>query len=95
MGFDADIVEDGQEAIAAHKEKKYDLIFMDMQMPVMDGVEATQAIRKFDKNVNIVGLTANAFSSDKQTCLDAGMNKFLTKPITAPILQKTIDEFEI
>lgn len=59
----------------------FDLVFMDMQMPIMDGLTATRAIRESGASLPIVGLTANAFTSDREACLAAGMNDFVTKPI--------------
>ena len=80
---------DGQETVNKCKAKKYDLIFMDIQMPVMDGLEASAIIRK-SENINqetcIIALTASALREDKHNALDAGMNGFLTKPFTPATL---------
>ncbi len=83
MGQTADLANDGQEALNRVREDSYDVIFMDMQMPVMDGVEATGAIRKLDLAMQpyIIALTANAFQSDREACLQAGMDDFLSKPV--------------
>lgn len=71
----------GEQAVNAVRNNHYDIILMDMRMPVMDGVEATQIIRnEISKNIPIIALTANAVVGEKQKCLDAGMNDFLIKP---------------
>lgn len=75
------IVENGKLAVEACLNTNYDLIFMDMQMPVMDGVEAITQIRALDIKTPIVSLTANAMKSDVDKCFNAGANEFLTKPI--------------
>ncbi len=85
--------ENGHEAVAAVKKKHFDLIFMDCQMPVMDGFEATAKIRALEdqqviKNMPIVAFTANAMKSDEAKCLSAGMNDFITKPINQENLEK-------
>ena len=71
----------GAEAVAKAKSQTFDIIFMDMRMPVMNGLEATYSIRKFDQATPIVALTANAFDSDKDNALAAGCNYFMTKPL--------------
>ncbi|NIJ55457.1 response regulator [Dyadobacter arcticus] len=82
LGYQPDVVKDGQEALEAANLKKYDLILMDMQMPVMDGLEATRLIRKTVVNQPIIiALTANAMEGTQQQCLDAGMNDYISKPI--------------
>ncbi|TDE17332.1 response regulator [Dyadobacter psychrotolerans] len=82
LGYQPDIVSDGQQALDAIGKKEYDLILMDMQMPVLDGLEATSAIRKNKgKQPVIIALTANALSGTEQQCLDAGMNDYIAKPI--------------
>lgn len=83
-GYHADIVCNGEEAVAAVRDKHYDLVLMDMQMPLMDGISATAAIRALDgpqRNVPVIALTANALVGQREICLTAGMNGFLTKPI--------------
>ncbi|RMH60645.1 MAG: hybrid sensor histidine kinase/response regulator [Calditrichaeota bacterium] len=79
------VVDNGQDAVHAYRQDKHDLIFMDIQMPVMDGIEATHKIREYEKSrhlasVPIVALTANAMEEDRQQCLRAGMNAYLQKP---------------
>lgn len=84
-GYNCDIANNGQEAVSAYKQNDYDLIFMDCQMPVMDGYQATGEIRKLEqtngKCTPIVALTANAMDSDFKVCLDAGMTDYLAKPL--------------
>jgi signal transduction histidine kinase/DNA-binding NarL/FixJ family response regulator len=85
IGHEVEIAENGQIAIDMANAKRFDLILMDMQMPVMGGIEATKAIRAgsgSSRSAPIIGLTANAFASDRQACLDAGMDGFLPKPVT-------------
>jgi CheY-like chemotaxis protein/signal transduction histidine kinase len=77
------VVENGQEALDAVKEQKYDLILMDMQMPVMNGFEATRKIRELEnyKDTPIIALTAFAMKGDREKCLDAGATDYIPKPI--------------
>ena len=83
LGYRADLANNGLEAVQVFQEKIYDLIFMDMQMPEMDGLTATKLIRQSPENsqVRIVAMTANARPEDRQACLDAGMDDFISKPI--------------
>lgn len=84
LGYTVDLAENGLEAVEAVMKKRYALILMDMQMPEMDGLEATRKIRSLEginAGIPIVALTANAMQSDFNACTDAGMNDFLTKPI--------------
>ena len=90
FGCRVDVAADGSEAVSAVRSFPYDLVVMDCQMPEMDGLEATQEIRKLPppmSQVPIVALTANAFREDKERCLGAGMNDFLSKPLTLESLQ--------
>ncbi|HNC67732.1 MAG TPA: response regulator, partial [Thauera aminoaromatica] len=83
LGHPVDSAEDGVQAVALAAETAYDLILMDVQMPHMDGLEATRRIRALPQHARttIIPITANAFDSDRQACLDAGMNDFVSKPI--------------
>ncbi|NNV57776.1 hybrid sensor histidine kinase/response regulator [Limnovirga soli] len=81
-GYTVDIAETGVQAVTKAKETDYDIIFMDIQMPEMDGFEATGLIRKeLPKQPFIVAMTANAMQGDKEKCLQAGMNDYISKPI--------------
>ena len=85
LGFTADWAANGAEALAAIEQASYDLVFMDCQMPVMDGFQATREIRKIEsrtgKRVPIVALTANAMAGDREACLAAGMDDYIAKPV--------------
>lgn len=95
LNLNIDFAENGQEAINKFLHVKYDMILMDCMMPVVDGYQASQEIRKIEKENNlpktpIIALTANATSDDKQKCLDAGMNDFVTKPIKREVIEEKI-----
>ncbi|MBJ7899037.1 MAG: response regulator [Cyanobacteria bacterium RI_101] len=91
-GFVVDLAENGQIALERVETQKYDLVLMDMQMPVMDGVDATLALRQSPRfqSLPIVAMTANVMAADRQRCLDAGMNAHLAKPIEPEELWKTL-----
>ncbi|HIC10542.1 MAG TPA: response regulator, partial [Campylobacterales bacterium] len=91
-GIEVDIVENGEEAIEKVKEKDYNLVFMDINMPVMGGVEATKKIREFS-NIPIVALTANAIVGDRERFLNAGMDNYLTKPIDVKKLKDILIQY--
>jgi PAS domain S-box-containing protein len=86
VGLKVDLADNGAMAVERVGGTGYDLILMDMQMPVMDGVEATMAIRQRGCSVPIVAMTANAFGEDRQRCLDVGMNDHLPKPVDPAML---------
>jgi PAS domain S-box-containing protein len=94
-GLQVDIAADGIEAVAQAAAEDYDLILMDMQMPRMNGLEATQAIRALPRHANtpILAMTANVFAEDKARCLDAGMDDFIAKPIEPGVLFMTLLEW--
>jgi two-component system sensor histidine kinase/response regulator len=97
LGYEADIADNGQEAIDRVQSADYGMIFMDMQMPVMDGLEATRRIRQLPGpagRVPIFAMTANAMQQDMDLCLQSGMNGFLTKPISLDKL-KTVLQTEL
>ena len=74
-------VQNGAEAVNKVREEEFDLVLMDMKMPVMGGLEATRKIREFNNRIPIIALTANAFDADRISALDAGCNEFLAKPL--------------
>ena len=95
MGHNVDIATDGTTALYAMHKHHYDIVFMDLNMPKTDGIEATQQWRKLEprqSHLPIVALTAKATSEDRQRCLDAGMDDFLTKPVTAQQLAEMLDK---
>ena len=87
-GFVVEIANNGQEAVNMANKSQYDIVLMDMQMPIMDGLEATKTIRqKFSNNaLPILAMTANASDADRYKCLEAGMNAHITKPIDPNLL---------
>lgn len=93
IGCNVDVAANGIEALKALQLFTYDLIFMDCQMPEMDGYEATRRIRKLPKPISeipIVALTANAFKEDQTKCIEAGMNDFVTKPVESSTLESKL-----
>jgi signal transduction histidine kinase/CheY-like chemotaxis protein len=88
MGYEPDIVGDGLRAIEALEKTDYDVVLMDVQMPELDGLEATRRIRARwpDRPVHIIAMTANAMAGDRHACLAAGMNDYVSKPIRPPEL---------
>jgi signal transduction histidine kinase/DNA-binding response OmpR family regulator len=85
--------ENGRIALDMAGKQHYDLILMDMQMPEMDGLTATRAIRSFDTAVPIIAMTANAFREDAEACLAAGMNAHISKPLDNDIFIRTLTEY--
>ena len=83
-------VENGKEAVKAVEQGDYDLVLMDIAMPVMNGLEATEEIRKFNKEIPIIAITAKAFAFDKAKVLEAGCNDLITKPVLAQVLISAI-----
>jgi CheY-like chemotaxis protein len=96
LGYQVDVVANGQEAVEASRRISYQLIFMDCRMPVMDGFEATRRIRQQERNQRstpIVALTASAFEGERTLCLDAGMDDYLSKPFKIDDLHEKLERW--
>lgn len=83
----------GKEAVEMANANQYDLVLMDIKMPIMDGLEATKLIKEAHPELPIIALTANAFDSDRQLAFDAGCNDFLSKPVSSDLCLKTIAKY--
>lgn len=99
LGMNCDVASNGQEAVDMHLRHSYDLILMDMHMPVTDGLEATRLIREFEqqqgvKPVYIVALTANTIADKQDSCLDAGMNDIFEKPLRGAKLSELVSRLK-
>lgn len=97
LGFDVSTAQNGQEALDQFKKSElytFDYIFMDIMMPIKNGLEATREIRvlprRYAKSVHILAMSANAFESDIQECIKAGMDGHIAKPITMELLKEKL-----
>lgn len=98
IGFNSHVVSNGKEAVDAAKSGQYALILMDCQMPEMDGYTATQAIREYEKeaedgHIPIIAMTAHAMGGDRERCLSAGMDDYLSKPVDPEMLRKVLTQW--
>lgn len=98
LGFNADIADDGLKAISILSQKNYDLVLMDIQMPEMNGIDATSRIRfpnseVLNHTVPIIAMTASAMKGDREKCLEAGMNDYLAKPLTMDRLSEALERW--
>jgi CheY-like chemotaxis protein len=97
QGYSVDIVENGLKLFEVMEKSKYDVILMDVQMPVMDGLEATSIIREIEKetggHIPIIGITAYSMKADRDRCLEAGMDDYLAKPFSKEEFYKKIERF--
>ncbi|MCB2146882.1 MAG: response regulator [Deltaproteobacteria bacterium] len=97
MGYRVDVAANGRDAVDALKQVRYDLVLMDQQMPEMDGLEATRVIRASaevtNRRVPIIAMTANALKGDRERCLKAGMDDYLSKPVKPAQLKNKLDQW--
>ena len=97
QGHSVIVVNNGKEAYEQLEQEPYDLVFMDVQMPIMDGFTSTQKIREREKgtgkHITIIAMTAHAMKGDKEQCLESGMDGYISKPIQADKLADIIEEF--
>ena len=96
LGCAAEVAANGIEVLGSFRRQAYDVILMDCQMPEMDGYEATRQLRQIERDegrpaVWIVAMTANAMQGDREACLEAGMNDYLTKPVRLPELVSVLN----
>ncbi|KAI8818316.1 sensor histidine kinase/response regulator Fos-1/TcsA [Fimicolochytrium jonesii] len=93
LGYDnVDIAIDGSDCLDKYKRKHYDLILMDVQMPIMDGIETTRAIRQLQSDISIIAMTANALKGDDDVCISAGMDDYMSKPLDMRLLATKLEE---
>lgn len=91
LGYDCSEAINGKEAVAMQKSSSFDYIFMDLDMPIMSGIEATEIIRASkNKQIEIIAVTANVSSETRENCRKAGMNGYLEKPITTSIVKEQL-----
>jgi len=96
LGYSVDLAIDGQQAVEMCNLKTYDLILMDCQMPIMDGYEATDQIKKTSKlnrNTTVIAMTAHAMEGDREKCLEAGMDDYISKPVTLAVLEEKLRRY--
>ncbi|MHB8119389.1 MAG: PAS domain-containing hybrid sensor histidine kinase/response regulator [Methanothrix sp.] len=91
IGYQADVAANGIEVLQALERQPYDVVLMDVQMPEMDGFEATRRIRSLGLKICIIAMTAHALNGDKESCLDVGMDEYVSKPIRMEELQKVLE----
>ena len=100
LGYSVTIARNGREAIDALSKENFGIVFMDVQMPIMDGHEATRSIRESQRKgkmpqVPIIGLTASAMADDREKCLASGMDDYLSKPVNSERLREWIDRYVV
>jgi signal transduction histidine kinase/CheY-like chemotaxis protein len=100
MGYEVDLAQDGRQALERLAAVRYDAVLMDCQMPQMDGYQATRHIRDpasavLDHDVPVIAMTANAFAEDRERCLEAGMNDFLSKPVDRSTLEQVLQKWRV
>jgi two-component system, sensor histidine kinase and response regulator len=96
MGHSVSVADNGQAVLAALEKEQFDVVLMDIEMPLMDGLQATEIIRKQEKvtgeHIPIIAITAFAMKGDKERCLQAGMDAYLSKPINKEELFATLEQ---
>ena len=100
IGYEVDLAEDGRQALDRLATVRYDAVLMDCQMPEMDGYLATRHIRNpssavLDHDVPVIAMTANAFADDRERCIAAGMNDFLSKPVDRTTLMEMLEKWRV
>jgi CheY-like chemotaxis protein len=96
LGYKPVLVENGMLAVEEARQKEYDIILMDMQMPEMDGLQATRFIREnLEYQPTIIALTANTMAGDQEECLNAGMNDYISKPVRLEELTKKLEKWSL
>lgn len=96
LGYEVDLASNGLEALAALRQGPHDLILMDWEMPIMDGLEATAAIRELPeplRRIPIIAVTAHAIEGDRETCLSGGMDDYLSKPVNVDLLRRALERW--
>lgn len=93
MGIEVDLAENGEKAVKMAQSRSYDLILMDLQMPVMDGLEATREIRRVGISSPIVAMTAGVMKGDRERCLEAGMDDYMSKPVKQETLREILAKY--
>ncbi|HAS60627.1 MAG TPA: hybrid sensor histidine kinase/response regulator, partial [Algoriphagus sp.] len=95
LGFQYEVARNGEEAVEKVKEQDFDIVLMDVQMPIMNGLEATDEIRKLPKkrDLVIIGLSANVFDEDQMKAIESGMDDYLTKPIRLAVLAERLEHY--
>jgi len=93
LGHRCDIANNGEVALSRMAQSRYDVVLMDIQMPIMDGLTATRRAREQGMKLPIIAISGNTLPEDQQACFDAGMNAFIKKPPTLSSLQAELDRF--
>lgn len=95
LGLEVTLAGNGQEAVQAVDDQPFDLVLMDVQMPIMDGLRATAEIRRRhpEGQLPVIAMTANAFEEDRAACLAAGMNDYLSKPVAPDALRRCLSHW--
>jgi len=93
FGYRYEVAHNGKEAVEKYKIGRYSIILMDVEMPIMDGYEATRKLREIDKNIAIIAMTAHAMKGDREKCINSGMNDYIAKPFNPHQLQAILMKY--